>query len=317
MNYNEALTAKKSIESDLFETPGVFAVGIGAESEGNYKLIVYSTEEYNVSALRSRGTSLAGDIPIDYKISPAPSNDILYVDDNGKEEYNVYNQSGQEIAYTPPHRDYNKYTPLIGGIQLYLCENTGWYGTLGAIVQSKDPSDTQKYILSNHHVLPKKGLQCFQPDRANRNLIGKVVIDTEYPDTDAALAVLNDNVECGENLIQDIGAIQDWAKIEGSLIGKRVLKRGRTTLVTEGTIETIAARVKVSGIYRNDCVIVRADSGSLFSTSGDSGSPVVLKENYKLVGLHFAGNSTLGGTSIFCTIENVFKNLNIRLINGN
>lgn len=318
MNYNDALTLKKRLETDIFENPGVFAVGIGLDSsndENDYKIVVYSTEESTVKALKARDLSPNNISSIDYVVQQAPSNDILYINEKGEEEYHVYNQSGTEISYTPPNKDFNKYNPLIGGIQLYLGENgSGWFGTLGTIVQSKTPSDTKRYLLSNLHVFSRKGLQCFQPDGANRNIIGKVVCDNDFPNTDAALAALNDNIEWGNNLIQDVGEISDWVKVDTSLLGKRVLKRGRTTLVTEGTINTVSTRVKVSGVYRDDCVIVAADSGTLFSTSGDSGSPVVLKEDNKLVGLHFAGNSTIGGISIFCAIENVFNNLNIQLI---
>lgn len=318
MNYNETLAAKKKIESELFETSGVFAVGIGLDSEkgdNEYKIIVYTTKESSVETLKARALSLNENLTIDYVVQSAPTNDILYLNDEGKEEYHVYNQSGKEITYTPPSKDFNKYNPIIGGIQLYLHEkSTGWFGTLGTIVQSKDKSDTKKYILSNRHVLSKKELGCFQPDGANRNIIGKVVFDTDFPNTDAALAVLNDNIEFGNKLIQDVGEISGWTKVDSSILGKRVLKRGRTTLVTEGTIKSISVRIKIGDVFRDDCVIVAADTGTLFSTSGDSGSPVVLKENHKLVGLHFAGNSTLGGTSIFCTIENVFNNLNIQLI---
>lgn len=317
MNYSETLAYKKRIEADLFETPGIFAVGIGLDSksgEDEYKIVVYSTKKSAVQALRLSDVSNNDNISIDYIIQSAPSNDILYLNEKGEEEYHVYNQSGSEIAYTPPCKDFNKYNPLIGGIQLYLRDNNGWFGTLGAIVQSKTPSDTKKYLLSNHHVFCRKGLQCFQPDGNNRNVIGKVVFDTDFSNTDAALAVLNDNIEWGNNLIQDIGEISDWAKAEKSILGKRVLKRGRTTLVTEGTINTISTRIKIGNIYRDDCVIVKADPDSLFSASGDSGSPVILKENHKLVGLHFAGNNTFGGISVFCAIENVFNNLNVKLI---
>lgn len=317
MNYNDALAAKNEIEADLFETPGVFAVGIGLDSingEDEYKVVVYSTEASAVRELQARNLSPNNNLSIDYVVQQAPSNDILYLNEKGEEEYHVYNQSGKEITYTPPSKDYNKYNPLIGGIQLYLCDKSEWFGTLGTIVQSKTPSDNKKYILSNRHVLGRKDLQCYQPDGSKRNIIGTVVYDTDFPNTDAALAVLNDNIEWGNNLIQDVGEISGWAKIDKSLLKKRVLKRGRTTLVTEGTIKTISARVKIDNIYRDDCVIVAADPDTLFSTSGDSGSPVVLKEDNRLVGLHFAGNSTLGGISIFCAIENVFKNLNIQLI---
>ena len=92
------------------------------------------------------------------------------------------------------------------------------------------------------------------------------------------------------------------------------MKRGRTTFLTEGTIEVIHGKFKIGDdIIRVDCVAIRADEGKHFSQGGDSGSPVVSCEDNKLIGLHFAGNGAKGGISVFCTIENVFQNLAVKL----
>jgi hypothetical protein len=144
------------------------------------------------------------------------------------------------------------------------------------------------------------------------NVIGKVSKAQPFSDTDAALAVVSESNVCA-NVIENLGTIRDFEILRASDIGKRVLKRGRTTGVTEGTIEAIGITVPPEIGNITDCVTVRAKYGELFSNSGDSGSPVILSGIQKLVGLHFASNREYGGVAYFCKIDNVFRNLGVKL----
>lgn len=296
MTWEESKAAKETYEKDLLSIEGVYAVGIGesTEEKGGYEIYIYTEKKQYAEKIVN-----TLDMEAPYRIweGPAFQPDILYVKD-----------------LDALSSDEGRYRPMIGGIQLFLQDNTGaWLGTLGTFVKSKNNTDQGLYLLSNLHVLKEKGLATCQPYYGKENVIGMVARAEDFPNTDAALAMVNRTDDAAVNIIEGIGRVTEERNLGQEDIGKRVIKRGRTTGLTEGTVESIDTTVSVSGSLKYDCVVVRADSGKLFSNSGDSGSPVVLKEENKLVGLHFAGNKALGGTSIFCKIENVFNNLDVKL----
>lgn len=160
--------------------------------------------------------------------------------------------------------------------------------------------DNNLYMLSNLHVLETVGLAVSQPLSGRENIVGMVSKATDFIDTDAALAIVNAPDDAAVNVIEEIGRVSQTTDLTSADLGQRMIKRGRTTGLTEGTLESIGGTFKVGDVYRHDCACVRADAGTLFSDRGDSGSPVILKGNGRLAGLHFAGNQKLGGISIFC-----------------
>ena len=296
MTWEESRTAKEMYEKELLSLDGVYGVGIGrsGEKDGGYEIFIYSEKPQSALVLTNMREKR-----ISYHVmeGPAPQPDILYVSD-----------------IDALSSDEGRYRPVIGGIQLFLQDKGGaWLGTLGTFVKSRNSADKSLYLLSNLHVLKSVGLAVYQPWYGNENVIGAVTKAEEYSNTDAALALVNFPDEAAVNVIEGIGKVAEDKILEKDDIGKRVVKRGRTTGLTEGAVESIDATVSVSGALKYDCVIVRADSGKLFSSSGDSGSPVVLKNENRLAGLHFAGNQTPGGISIFCKVNNVFNNLGVKL----
>ncbi len=307
-NFETIKSLKEKNEKWLFSNQGIHTVGIGYKDENSEELavLVYVESQEAVERLANTENDFLTSNSDSVKIivTPRMSFDILRISDDN-----------EVTGITAVNEDYGRYRPIIGGIQLYLTQNSSaWLGTLGIFVKSNNVSDKNLYILSNQHVLVEKGLAVCQPLIGAGNIIGTVTFADNFPDTDAALALINDPNDVSTNTIENIGTVNETKNLTVDDLRKRVIKRGRTTILTEGTIESINSTVYITGRGEvKDCVIVRADDAKVFSAPGDSGSPVILKDETKLVGLHFAGNQTPGGISIFCTIENIFKNLNVKL----
>jgi S1-C subfamily serine protease len=305
-NYDEIKRIKAEHEKSLFSYKGVLALGIGYKKVGGkatdkLSILVYLNGKKPLNQLEADQIlpQKIGVAPIDVIDARPLTEDILRVND------------GDVLK-----DDQSRYRPLVGGIQLYLKENvSGWVGTLGAFVKSADAADSNLYILSNRHVLEKVGLKSFQPDSREGNEVASTTVAETYSNADAAIARMNDPADAKINTIQDIGVVDKIKPLSVNDLGKRVMKRGRTTCLTEGTLESIDTTVHVGGITYSDVATVRADQGKLFSNSGDSGSPVVIEdeEGKKLAGLHFASSQTPGDISIFCKIDIVFQHLNVKL----
>lgn len=179
-------------------------------------------------------------------------------------------------------------------------------GTLGALVES----GTNKYILSNNHVLARSdqavaGEDISQPGRIdNRCQLPPIVADfTTAPvlgsNVDAAIAQLRPGTMNTKGAIEDIGTISSVVK--APTVGLAVAKSGRTTGFTTANIASINTSVSVqyqkncgSGkkfmvSYTNQVVI----NSSTFSAGGDSGSLIVSNDRcYQPVALLYAGSST-------------------------
>ena len=137
------------------------------------------------------------------------------------------------------------------------------------------------------------------------------VIDQPEPNlVDAAVArvLLEDWVDLE---IPAIGEIQGFRDLD---LGDRVIKTGRTTETTTGTVETVSATSQVDygtgkGIATfGDQFVIRADSGD-FSQGGDSDSAVIDEDGF-VGGLLFAGGD---GVTIVNRISHVVSLLGIRL----
>lgn len=294
-------------EQALLSMEGVVAVGIGylpdAESTGELGIHVYVESEEILCDPGKLPRELDG-IPVYAMVAKRPK----LIGQRGSEEANQVDA------------DTARYRPLRGGIQINLEDQEGaWLGTLGTFVRSRDAADKNLYILSNLHVLGALDRAVYQAHKNKKqpeeDWIATTTIARAFENTDAALAKVNADVEVKTNTIEDIGVVDNIAAVTRDIISKRVCKRGRTTRLTEGTILAINVICPVDDRYYRDCVIVKADKGSLFVDRGDSGSAavLVLGEEKKLVGLVFASDCSPGGFSYFCTIENVFTNLNVEL----
>jgi Trypsin len=304
-NYKEISKVKSKHSNNILSYEGVHSVGIGYKIVNGKKtselaILVFVTNKKSLGELdksqiippkiNSVPTDIIEMAPLQYLVLPA-----------------------DEAKDTPSNQDHGRYRPLVGGIQLYLNDNTGaWYGTLGTFVKSQDNKDDSMYLLSNLHVLESVGLAVYQSNKGNGNLIGATSFAQEFENTDAALALLDTPSDVAVNTIQDMGIVNETRDVNITDLDKDVMKRGRTTLLTTGTVYAIDVTLEVSGKTRTECVMVSAEAGKAFVLPGDSGSPVVLKEEKKLTGLLFAGTKS-GDIGVFCKIGNVFENLNIKL----
>jgi S1-C subfamily serine protease len=96
---------------------------------------------------------------------------------------------------------------------------------------------------------------------------------------------------------------------EGQL-GMRIKKSGRTTGLTNGTIEQIDVSARVSYGTNKTALFTDQLLAGAMSQGGDSGSAVV-NDNNNLVGLLFAGSES---TTIINRVGNVFQSLGVTLV---
>ncbi|HEX7302577.1 hypothetical protein [Lentzea sp.] len=111
--------------------------------------------------------------------------------------------------------------------------------------------------------------------------------------------------------VVDIGAITGSARAE---IGSTVRKRGRTTELTHGVVESVDATVRLDfggGLgVRTLRDQIRVHSSERFGDHGDSGAVLVDADN-RVVGLYVAGS---GSTGFANPIEPVLRQLDVDLV---
>jgi hypothetical protein len=229
---------------------------------------------------------------------------------------------------------------LVGGKAIHVGPH---YGT--ACIVARDPSG-EPVLVSNHHVLtPHEGTQAptdaFELSEYGEqgvHLRGEPVARTvgwqqfttahdEWPNRiDAAIArpvpTWKGEVEVGE--IGGFGSVDGLGEVEP---GDEVIRTGARKGTREGVVEFVNYTTRITyewgdqarEITLKDCVQVQPDGSQLFSSPGDSGSPVFKEEDgeLELVGVHFGGGRTADGdpdgTGIFCRIQPVFDAFDLRL----
>ncbi len=172
-------------------------------------------------------------------------------------------------------------------------------GTIGAVVMRNGI----RYLLSNNHVLARQnhariGEQIVQPGRADTRGIPteaiailsdyKPVSFTQNNNIDAAIARYTGYHSY--SVVQQ--AFSPSQVITTAKAGQSVMKMGRTTGLTYGTVQStnVTIRVEFDGqtaIFTNQ-IFVKGNAGD-FLQSGDSGSLLVTKDGAQPVGLLFAG----------------------------
>ena len=134
----------------------------------------------------------------------------------------------------------------------------------------------------------------------------KVLRQTDDENTiDAALAKPV-NPQKLRSQILEVGEVKGVAEAE---VGMNVVKSGRTTGVTKGTIRAINATVQVDMGDGEQAVFHDQIIATPMSQGGDSGS-LVLDDKRRAVGLLFAGSDK---TTVFNRIQNVIEQLDITM----
>lgn len=227
-----------------------------------------------------------------------------------------------ELLSTPRNQ---RYRPAPGGVSIGHYKISA--GTLGAVVRDKKTGEP--LILSNNHVLAnitnghdgkaQKGDPILQPGSYDKGKEDDDVIGhlERYiplkPTKNVFIPPLNIvdcavarpvNHEAIEDDILGIGTINGVINPE---IDMRVMKSGRTTGVTEGTIRAIDSTVNVNIDGEQKAVFTDQIVTSPLSQGGDSGS-LVLDKDRNAVGLLFAGSNQ---ATVCNKIKNVMNQLDI------
>ena len=203
-------------------------------------------------------------------------------------------------------------------------------GTFGCLVRRKGDS-TGLYVLSNAHVLANEGLAApgdgiVQPGSLDggtsdgdsfarlTDFVPFEFTDTSFPNlVDAAIAKVRRRTWVGPKLrILDIAPAGVSKTVRR---GMHIKKVGRTTDYTTGVITDVHLRLALK--YHRPSGSGRARVGfrdqvlcTRYSAGGDSGS-VILNNNDKVVGLHFAGAAS---GSVFNRITHVLELLDIEVV---
>ena len=123
--------------------------------------------------------------------------------------------------------------------------------------------------------------------------------------TDCAIARPFDAADMTNSILQ-IGVING---LQEGVLGMNVIKSGRTTGLTTGTLQQVDVTARVSYGTNKTALFTDQLMAGAMSQGGDSGS-AVLDENNNLVGLLFAGSDS---TTLINRISNVFSALGVTL----
>jgi hypothetical protein len=236
--------------------------------------------------------------------------------------------------------DTGSYDPLKGGISIGPCRSiyltaaeaecngapgAGWYifvGTLGAFV--KDNATSAEMMLSNFHVMCVNngwsvGDTIAQPGRVDggtcpTDVVGALQRASLGGQVDCAVA--SHSARGYSCSIVDIG---DVSGTSAATVGMAVRKRGRTTGLTYGTIDTVDLSVNIDYCNGLGSVTLTNQIGidvdpaqsTMFGDHGDSGS-VVVENSRKVVGLYFAGSED-GTYGVANPIQSVLTALNVSM----
>ncbi len=224
----------------------------------------------------------------------------------------------------PEHRVRNLNFGVSGGNVKDISRRFCCSGTLGSLLTA---ANGNQYILSNNHVLgladkATPGDDVSQPGLIDNSCqVATVVADftTAVPlnqNVDAAIAQLRLGQMDSTGEIEDIGIPSSVTATPA--VGMAVIKSGRTTGFTQGTISSVNTSVSVrypkscgaSGgtlfTFTNQVVI----GSSTFSAGGDSGSLILTNSGHNPVALLFAGSSS---ATIGNPINEVLSKLSARL----
>jgi hypothetical protein len=315
---------KERIEDELLARPGVNGVDInekvsGGKPTGELSIVVYVDEKQPKSRVAKADLippEIDG-IPTDVK--------------QEKIELQVEKVALDDVTLEV---DATKYSALHGGISIGPCRsvhldppdaptsgNYVFVGTLGAIV--KDRTTHAAMALTNFHVACIDAhytigdAQC-QPGRVDGgacpgDTFGSLTRATLSNHVDGAVISINSGktTDCS---IEQIGDVKGTA---AASLNEAVRKRGRTTGLTFGKVNSVDASVTINygdGLGNHTLknqIRVEPDTtqNPAFSDHGDSGSTVV-DANNKVVGLLFGGSTA---ATYCCPIQFVLDELNVDL----
>jgi hypothetical protein len=285
----ELRRVKEEVEADLLAQPGVTGVDIGYKEVGGHP-----TDVIAIRVLVEEKRDVAPEEAVPQEIGGYPT-DVI------ERRFQLHALIADE-ADVVLQADAGAYDPLVGGISVGPCRSPSGRvlaGTLGCIVF--DNATGRPMVLSNFHVLAvdtgaRPGDAVAQPSRLDGGACSTSAVATLARwslggSVDGAVAwATQRGVACQ---VAGVGALAGTA---AAAVGAAVRKRGRTTGLTFGTVDTVDLTLTLdygSGIGNRTLtrqVGIRPDTArsSQFGGPGDSGSVVVDGAN-RVVGLYFAG----------------------------
>ncbi|MEV4054310.1 hypothetical protein AB0J55_24205 [Amycolatopsis sp. NPDC049688] len=311
---DELVAIKERVEQELLGRPGVTGVDVGYKEVGG--------ERTDQVAIRVHVARKTDDIPHEERI---PEQIEGAVTDVVERRYELHVAS-LELDVSA-QADTTHYATLQGGISMgpsRVIDNHIFAGTLGAIVI--DNATKAHAALTNFHVAAvdsgwHAGDRMVQPSRIDTGVVpadefGAILRATLSGNVDGAVISL----DAGKASSCTVAEIGDVRGSKAATLGMAVRKRGRTTGLSYGTVDGIAATVNVDygdglGVHTlANQVSIAADTAhnAIFSDHGDSGSVIVDSGGY-VVGLLFAG---AGASTVANPISAVLSELDISLCVG-
>ena len=229
----------------------------------------------------------------------------------------------------------NRHRPIVGGLSIAPL-NESYVGTLGCFVRRDVAESEQTFALSNNHVLADTnrlplGTRIVQPGperfpTAPTDVFAALseFIPIRFPTGrfnrevnrfDAALAAVTDDEAIALGSI--LGISNYDPDIHVPRPGMAVVKSGRTTGITRGTVTAVG----VNGVQVNygtdsnpiiatfnETIEIVGSTGQPFSLPGDSGSVILEDKTGRPVALLFAGD---GVTTTACSFAGVCRHFRV------
>ncbi|MCP4428565.1 MAG: hypothetical protein GY803_29115 [Chloroflexi bacterium] len=315
---NELIELKQGVEDEFLGRPGVTGVDVGYKIKDGEKTDELAVRVYVAQKKGVRSVPKEERIP--RKVNDAPT-DVI-------ERTFELHPARMALAEMTPMVDTGRYSPLKGGISIGPCRAVGGFiyvGTLGCMVTDNETDDPM--MLTNFHVACvdenwSVGDTMAQPSRVDGGVCpADIVGQLQRAQVNAAVdaAVIRYDDESRRDHICEIEEIEAVNGAEEAVVGMAVRKRGRTTGLTYGVVDSVSLTVPIDYGHGIGVVTLRNQIGievdlaqsSMFGTNGDSGS-VVVDDNNNVVGLYFAGSSD-GTYGVANHIEAVLDAMNVSI----
>ena len=311
------LEAKNKAEESLLKLPGVNGVDIGFKEVGGKP-----TNQLAIRVLVTQKRDVPKAQRIPSEIDGIPT-DVI----QRKFELHQF-VSKLRVEELHPMVDAGTYTPLKGGISIGPCRAVGGFvfaGTLGCFVI--DNVSGKHMMLSNFHVMcidngHAVGDTMAQPSRVDGGacpggIVGTLARQSLGGKVDCAVADVTGSRGNSCEIV-DIGYVAGQGTAS---LGQAVRKRGRTTMLTYGIVDSIHLTVTVDyedgigNVTLTDQIGIKPDTtkNPKFGDHGDSGSALV-DDARNVIGLYFAGDDT--GYGVANPIAAVLTALNVKLCIG-
>lgn len=306
---NEIMQVKRAVEQEMMGRAGVVGVDVGYKYVGGQR-----TEEMAIRVHVAEKREVEGDERIPemiggFKTDVLENRFVLY----------GYCTPGMEKVIAG---DMTVSDPVMGGRSIGPCRRVNgclFAGTLGAVVF--DVASGVPMLLSNFHimcvdqswqvgdVLAQPGL----PDSGDcaTHTIGAVQRAALGGQVDCAVSTLAGRAYSGE--IVDVGAIAGMGE---AAPGMPVRKRGRSTALTYGIVESVGMTLtidyggEIGPLTFTDQIGIQVDTqhGIRLGEAGDSGS-LFINESQQAIGLFFAGNTdgTFGAANPIAAVMEAMK----------